>query len=179
VLERHQKRSFWQDTLATDEATVVVWYNHGLLVPTVYVRGGKRYYPAAVPASLFRGPDASDERTWEMGLISAALGAAASEAKGAVATDATFERSHPTLFAFMTLLEEEGKPRSPSSLVIFTEDGTWKGCLTERDAGLQLWRTGETLAKLLGALEKALASGQADWRRRFNAEGKGKGRKGK
>lgn len=178
-LEAHQRRRFWQDTLVTADATVVVHYAFGNLIPTVYIRNGGRKHPASVPASLFVGPTAADQREWEMGLISAALGAAANEAKGAAASDPALEKTCPTLHAFMTLTEEDGKPRSPSSLVVFTEDGTWKGCLSEKDAGLQLWRTGETLQKLLGALEKALAGGNADWRRRYVPEGRGKGRKGK
>lgn len=159
------KAYFWQDTLVTERATVVVYYDNGMLVPTVYIRGGPRVYPAPVVASLFMGPDAQDERTWEMGLIAAALGSSANAASAGPATDPVFEKSHPVLFAFMTVLEEEGKARSPSSLVVFAEDGIWKGCLTEKDANLKLWRTGETLQKLLASLEKALASGQADWRR--------------
>lgn len=179
VLESYQKRRFWQDTLVTPDATVVVYYSFGMLIPTVHIRGGGRRYPASVPARLFIGPDAQDEREWLMGLISAALGTAALDAKGTVASDPAFEKAHPTLHAFMTAVEEDGKPRSPSSLVVFTEDGQWKGCLSERDAGLQLWRTGETLQKLLSGLEKALASGNADWRRRYAPEGKGKARKGR
>jgi len=178
-LESFQRRRFWQDTLVTDAATCVVYYEYGNLVPTVYLRGRGRRYPAAVPARLFVGPAALDERAWMMGLISAALGSAATDAKGAVASDATLEKACPTLHAFMTAVEEDGKPRSPSSLVVFTEDGVWKGCLSEKDAGLQLWRTGDTLQKLLGALEKALAAGNADWRKRYAPEGRGKGRKAK
>jgi hypothetical protein len=178
-LEAHQRRRFWQDTLVTPEATCVVYYEFGMLVPTVYVRGGGRRHPASVPASLFSGPDAQSEREWEMGLISQALGAAASQAKGAKAADAALEKTCPVLHAFMTEVEEDGKPRSPSSLVIFTEEGSWKGCLSEKDAGLQLWRTADSLQKLLAALEKALAGGNADWRRKFVPGGRGGPGKGK
>jgi len=114
-----------------------------------------------------------------MGLISAALGAAASTAKGQPATDAALEKTCPTLHAFMTLLEEDGKAREPSSLVVFTEDGCWKGCLTEKGAGLTLWRTAESLQKLLQAFEKALVGGQADWRKKFVPDAKGKASKGR
>lgn len=178
-LEAHQRRRFWQDTLETPDATCVVYYGFGLLSPTVYLRGGRRVYPASVPAALFIGPDAQDQREWMMGLITQALGSAVATAPGVKATDAAFDKAHPTLHAFMTEVEEDGKPRSPSSLVIFTEDGVWKGCLSEKDAGLQLWRTGETFQKLLGALEKALAGGNADWRRKYDPGANGKGRKGK
>jgi len=178
-LESFQKRTFWQDTYVTDVATVVVFYCNGMFQPTVYLRGGRRRYPAAVPARLFIGPGALDEREWEMGLISAALGSSASSAAGQAAADPAWKKEYPTLHAFMTALEEDGKERSPSSLVIFTEEGLWKACLSEKDANLQLWRTGETVAKLLGAIEKALAGGNADWRKRYAPEGKGKGRKGK
>jgi len=165
VLESFQRRRFWQDTFATDAATVVVEYAFGMLIPTVYIRGGGRLYPAAVPASLFIGPGAMDEREWQMGLISSALGPAASTAAGGKAADPGLEKKCPTLHAFMTLTEEDGKPRSPSSLVIFTEDGQWKACLSEKDANLKLWRSADTMEKVFLALEKALASGQADWRK--------------
>jgi len=118
------------------------------------------------------GPDALDERGWMMGLITAALGAAASEAKGAKAHDAAMEKVTPVLHAFMCEVEEDGKPRSPSSLVIFTEEGSFKACLTEKDAGLQLWRSADSLQKVLLALEKALAGGNADWRKKFVPGGK-------
>ncbi len=171
-LQAHQRRRFWQDTLVTEQATCVVEYAFGMLIPVVYVRGGRRFYPASSPASLYMGPNAADQREWMMGLISQALGKAANGVAASKATDAVMEKQCPVLFAFMTETEEEGKPRSPSSLVIFTEDGLWKGCLSEKDSSLQLWRTGETLQKLLGALEKALASGNADWRKKWTPGGK-------
>jgi len=170
-LESFQKRRFWQDTLRLSDATVVVEYAHGMLIPTVYIRNGGKLYPAALPASAFIGPDALDEREWQMGLISAALGSSASATAGGKASDPALEKKCPTLHAFMTLIEEDGKPRSPSSLVLFTEDGQWKACLTEKDANLKLWRSADTLEKVLLALEKALVSGQADWRKGWQDKG--------
>ncbi len=178
-LQAHQRRRFWQDTLETDRATCVVYYSYGWLIPVVYVRGGRRVYPASSLASLYMGPDAADQREWMMGLISQALGQAVNGAVSAKATDPVMEKQCPTLFAFMTETEEDGKPRSPSSLVVFTEDGLWKACLSEKDASLQLWRTGETFQKLLGALEKALASGNADWRKKWTPGAKEKPPRGK
>lgn len=178
-LEAHQRRRFWQDTFRSNGVTVYVEYAYGMLVPTVYVEGGRRSYPEPVAASLFIGPDAFSQREWEMGLISAALGSAVGAAKGEAAKDAAMLKEFPVLHAFMTQLEEDGKARTPSSLVIFSEDGVWKGCLTERDANVKLWRTGDSINKLLQAFEKALASGQADWRRGFDPKGAQKGRKGK
>ncbi len=164
-----RSRYFWQDTLVTDVATVVVYYDNGLLCPTVYVRGGGRLYPPAVPASRFVGHSGEDQREWEMGLISNAIGASLPSAGGGKVADPAFEKAHPTLFAFMTVEEEDGKKRTPSSLVLFAEGGEFKACLTEKDANLKLWRSADTFQKLLGALEKALASGQADWRRGFDS----------
>jgi hypothetical protein len=162
-----RNRRFWQDTVRTDEALVVVHYEYGFLVPVVYLRGRGRVHPPSVRASEFVGPDAKDEREWIMGLISSALGAAAGAASGEKAADKELLKVCPTLHAFMCDVEEDGKARSPSSLVVFTEDGQWKGCLTEKDANLKLWRSGESFQKLLQAFEKALASGNADWRKGF------------
>jgi len=172
-------RRFWQDTLRTDSATVVVYYENGMLYPVVYVRGGGRHHPPPVAARRFVGPHAENEKDWLMGLISDILGAAANTAVGQAAADPAFEKRLPTLFAFMTAVVEDGKPREPSSLTVFTQDGQWKCVLNEKETGLQLWRTAETFEKLLGSLEKALTSGNPDWRRSAAANARGGARKGR
>ncbi len=169
-----RKRYFWQDTHRTLYGTVVVYYDNGLLVPTVYLRGGGRSFPQARPASDFVGRDAANQREWSMGLISGAIGAAATPARGGTVSDAAFQKAHPVLFAFLTLTEEDGVRRTPSSLVLFTEGTEFKACLTERDANLKLWRSAETFQGLLKAFETALASGQADWRRGHDPGSNGK-----
>lgn len=109
-----------------------------------------------------------------MGLIAGALGSSASSTSGGTVTDPTFQKAHPTLFAFLTVTEEDGKKRTPSSLVVFAEGSEFKACLTEKDANLKLWRSAETFQGLFKALETALASGQADWRRGYDSGGNGK-----
>lgn len=170
-----RKRYFWQDTLVTERATVVVYYDNGLLCPTVYIRGGGRVYPPAVPARLFVGPGALDQRGWEMGLISGAIGSSAGAASGGTVSDPAFQKAHPTLYAFMALTEEDGVKRTPSSLVLFTEGNEFKACLSEKDANLKLWRSAETFQGVLKALETALASGNADWRRGYDPGASGNG----
>jgi len=60
---------------------------------------------------------------------------------------------------------EDGEERTPATLLLLTEVGLWKGCLHDRDEGRSLWRSGRTEEAVLTALESALASGEADWRR--------------
>jgi hypothetical protein len=109
-----------------------------------------------------------------MGLIAGALGSSGLAAAASPVSDPAFQKAHPVLYAFMTLEEEDGKKRTPSSLVLFVEGGEFKACLSEKDANLKLWRSSGTFQGLLKSLETALASGQADWRRGYDPGGNGK-----
>lgn len=178
-LESYQKRRFWHDTFRHGGVTVVTEYAYGFLIPVVYVAGRGRRHPASVLASEFVGPAARSLREWQMGLISDALGSVGAGTADEPVTDPAFQKAYPTLFGFLTVTEEDGKPRTPSSLLIFTQEGQFKGLVTEKDANLQLWRSSPLFQDLLKSLEKALASGNADWRRGRDQGPPGKGRKGK
>lgn len=74
---------------------------------------------------------------------------------------------------------EDGAARRPSTLLLMSDDGLVKGCLRDREAGLLLWASAETLEALLDAVETALGAGTGEWRRdAYAAPGKPqKGRK--
>lgn len=63
------------------------------------------------------------------------------------------------------VLWDDGKPRTPSTLTIFVEDGRVKLALNDREASASLYVAGDSLKQALGSLEKALSGpGRPDWR---------------
>jgi len=97
--------------------------------------------------------------------VSKALAAKAPAGKGAAATDSTLAASCPALHEFLTLsVLPGGATRTPSTLLVFSEGGLWKAALNERDAGLVLWATAESLQGLWDELEARLTADVVDWR---------------
>lgn len=90
----------------------------------------------------------------------------AGAAPTAAASDPVFQSRCPALWEYMTLTAwEDGSDRQPATLILLVEEGRWKGCVSDRAAGRVGWRSHETLAGLLEALEAALASDSMDWRK--------------
>jgi len=86
-----------------------------------------------------------------------------------------FRGEYETLHDWMTCLaDDRGVRRQTSSLTIFVEDGSWKGCLTDKDANKCLFITAPTLYGVLMKMDEALVSGNADWRKRWGGPAKGK-----
>lgn len=87
------------------------------------------------------------------------------------AADEDLQKRCPALVEFLTeQLDDEGKPRVTSTLMVSCEDGRWKLCLTDRaQAGgkfdYKLWVSGETLWEAFSSLDASLAEANADWRR--------------
>lgn len=70
----------------------------------------------------------------------------------------------------------DGSPRKPSTLLIFTEDGRWKCCVSDRDQERNAFFTANSLSGLLEAVETALSQDRAEWRKKYGSAPKGKGR---
>lgn len=97
--------------------------------------------------------------------VQKALQAKAPSGKGSLASDAALAASCPALHEFLTLsVLPDGTPRTPSSLCFFSDGGLWKAVLNERDTGLTLWATGESLPQLWEELEARLTAPVVDWR---------------
>lgn len=80
--------------------------------------------------------------------------------------DQQFAKGYPAVWEYLVVSTwPDGKPRERASLLVVVEDGVWKGCINDREHGRSLWRSGETLPKLLEALDEGLRRGAADWRR--------------
>lgn len=85
-------------------------------------------------------------------------------ARAMEAGDPEFARRYPALHEWMTVSILEGSARETSTLLVFCEDGRFKGCLHDREGSQVLFRSGVTFLGLLEALEACLTDGSADWR---------------
>lgn len=84
----------------------------------------------------------------------------------AAALDSVFVARCPALWEYLSLCQwEDASPREPATLILVVEEGRWKACLSDRANGRVGWRTADTLAGLLDALEAALVTDVMDWRR--------------
>lgn len=104
----------------------------------------------------------------------------AQAASGAVAEQPAqggeWEKKFPALLEHLTLTEwEPGVPRKTSSLSIFTDEGVWKCCLSDRDTKRVAFFSVKTPEALLPQLERALQADTLDWRAMRPAQG-GKGK---
>jgi len=81
------------------------------------------------------------------------------------AADSSFRLKYPALAEFMlSLTSPDGAGRQVSTLLIFAEDGDFKGLLNERQEGLQLWASSDSLDGLLETLEALLEAPETPWR---------------
>lgn len=82
-------------------------------------------------------------------------------------------KRHPTLVEYLSCSAwDDGSERERSTLSVFIEEGRVKVCLNDREFERSLYASGDTLAGVLAALEKALAADACEWRM-----WKGKGKK--
>lgn len=90
----------------------------------------------------------------------------------ATAAGSIVEAYDPVILARLPLLHEylcatsygDGAPRITSSLIVFTEAGGWKVCLSDRDTDRVLWAAADDLTGLLDAIDARLRSVSPDWR---------------
>lgn len=94
---------------------------------------------------------------------------------GAYTLDPATQKVCPTVFEYLTLEKwDDGSPRKPSSLSVFAQEGVFKCILRDKDQGLCLWVSSDTLSMLFNALEAALADPETIWRRdRFDGSDQG------
>jgi hypothetical protein len=87
--------------------------------------------------------------------------------------DPAFFKLYPVLGEHMCATTwADGKPRTTSSLTVFTDGPLWKTFLNERNAALSLCVTAATYDELLAVLEASLEGDSADWRARKEKEEK-------
>lgn len=79
----------------------------------------------------------------------------------------------PSLLEYLSVSSyPDGSPRQTSSLIVLADGNAWKVCLSDKDNGRVLWKSGPTLQEALESVELALmADDPADWRRSAEATG--------
>jgi hypothetical protein len=79
--------------------------------------------------------------------------------------DLEWSSAYPMLFAHLTQrVWPDGTARHTSNLTIFTDGGSIKAVLKDRDAGLCLWAASKTISGLFGVVEALLCDPEAEWR---------------
>lgn len=89
-------------------------------------------------------------------------------AKRAVASKAAAEwaKRYPALNEYLTLTSyPDGGQRQTATVLLFCEDGVWKGCLRDRDTSRSLWVTSGSPSEVLDDLEATLKTDTAEWRK--------------
>lgn len=98
--------------------------------------------------------------------LQSAADAASQPLAETAAHDEEFCQENPATHAYLThTVDDTGKPRRTSTLVLFSEAGTFKGTLIERQHDVQIWATGDTLKAVIDALEAELVNPRPQWRK--------------
>lgn len=85
---------------------------------------------------------------------------------GVAAADPVLAEKFPCLWMLLAYTQDdEGKKRQTGVLTVLAEDGQVKVGIRDRDKLVSLWRGSPTLQGALESIERALAGGEADWRK--------------
>lgn len=83
--------------------------------------------------------------------------------------DPAFAQQYPALSEWLTLDRVDGVARQTATLLVFSESGMIKVCLSDREHDQVCFRAGLTFQAALESLEGVLASGEPEWRPRRDA----------
>ena len=79
--------------------------------------------------------------------------------------DPAFRGRFATLWEFLTLtVWDDGTARLPGTLLIFSDSGAVKACISDKDSACVGFLTAATFDSLLESVEAALAADSVDWR---------------
>lgn len=77
----------------------------------------------------------------------------------------TWAKGLPALSEFLSEARwDDGSPRVTGSITLFCDDGVWKLCLSDKDAGRVAFVSAGTPTEVFAAADKALQSSSLDWR---------------
>lgn len=76
---------------------------------------------------------------------------------------------YPSILTYLTATAfPDGQARQTASLIILSEGNQWKGCLSDKENSRSLWKSGDTVADLLLAIEEGLILDDG-WRVNYEA----------
>lgn len=101
-----------------------------------------------------------------MGVFEDVFGDVKLAASGRAVDDEAFSQRFPTLSVLMTHTEgPDGAKRQVCTLTIVCEDGQVKCGINERNKGLSLWVSSQSVGGVFAALEEALGQRPVPWRK--------------
>jgi hypothetical protein len=84
---------------------------------------------------------------------------------GVAGSGGAWSSSLPALVEFLAACQwSDGSPRLPGSLTLFTDQGQWKVCLSDRDQARVAFVTASSPQEALEVAESRFVSGTLDWR---------------
>lgn len=87
--------------------------------------------------------------------------------QGCVAYDRAFLEKYRWLHDWLVMVvDDDGNPRTTSTLTLFAEDGMLKASLSDRDADEVLFAAADSLEGVLESLDSMLGDGTGEWRKR-------------
>lgn len=105
--------------------------------------------------------------------ITAAIKSAEKRVEVCSGGDEILWKGRPAIREFMTsLVNGEGQPRRPSSLMISACEAGLRVGLCDDDVDGWVWREDITLSGALDAIEKTLSSGKVQWSKKGGWKGK-------
>lgn len=119
----------------------------------------------ALPAWYFDTLSPFEQELYVMAALKRVVHVQAADGHSGCACDSRLLADAPLLHEHLTgAAFDDGTPRKPSTLFVFTEGGVWKACLGERNDCVNLWAEADTFFELLVRLEGRLADPNASWR---------------
>lgn len=83
--------------------------------------------------------------------------AQAAGSKGGEAAPLLDFQDWPGIVEYLTMtVYPDGQAREPSALIVVSDGSSWRVCLSDKDNGRTMWKTGVTLLDTLQAIEDGL-----------------------
>lgn len=120
---------------------------------------------AAYPGHAGHGAKKNGRRKWMALQRRRALVAGGETSNGQGTSEDSLSVLFPTVSEFLCLWKwEDGSARHAGTITLFTELGSWKARVNDRDTGEVAFVSARSLSCLLDAVEKGLVEGGLDWR---------------
>jgi len=137
----------------------------GVLFKTEHRRDRRYGSSEWCPASVWNALSTHQREEMIMGFFDRERKRNEGEGQGGQLVDEAFAKRHATLVEVMSARGVvEGHETNRMSLSLFVQDGQWKAILKDKQDGLCLWVSAQTIAALWTSLEACLVDPETVWR---------------